>query len=156
MNAKPPDNLASSEDVSAEAGPVSGEGQFLDFAAKQAEWSQATFGSDEERGPIGPLKHLAKEVQEALANIQDEMEYVDCFFLVLDASRRAKIPASKLLELAFVKLEINKKRKWNKPTSDNPIEHDRSVDDIDPANGTASREQNSAGGERSEGQDNAG
>lgn len=101
---------------------------FLEFCEAQAEWSQATFGSDAERGPIGPLKHLAKEVQEALANIDDPMEYVDCFFLVLDASRRAKIPANRLLELAFEKLEINKRRKWNKPTSDDPVEHDRSAE----------------------------
>jgi len=98
---------------------------FLKFAEMQAEWSQATFGTDAERGPVGPLKHLGKEVQEALAHIDDPMEYVDCFFLVLDAARRAKIPANRLLELAFEKLEINKARKWSKPTSDDPVEHDR-------------------------------
>jgi hypothetical protein len=99
---------------------------FLAFAAEQAEWSQATFGADSERGPRGPLLHLAKEVQEALEHPTDPMEYVDCLFLTLDASRRAGFPAPRLLELAFEKLEINKRRKWNKPTSDNPVEHDRS------------------------------
>lgn len=105
--------------------------KFSEFCTAQAEWSQATFGTDAERGPVGPLKHLAKEVQEALANIEDEMEYVDCFFLVLDASRRAKIPAHRLLDLSFEKLEINKARKWNKPTSDDPVEHDRTKDGVD-------------------------
>ena len=62
------------EDRSAEAGQT-----FLEFARLQAEWSQATFGTDAERGPIGPLKHLAKEVQEALEHLDDHMEYVDCF-----------------------------------------------------------------------------
>ena len=33
--------------------------RFLEFAKAQAEWSQATFGLDSERGPVGPLKHLA-------------------------------------------------------------------------------------------------
>lgn len=103
--------------------------RFLDFVAQQAEWSQATFGTDLERGPIGPLKHLAKEVQEALANINDEMEYVDCFFLTLDAARRKGMTAKRLLDLSFKKLEINKKRKWNKPTSDDPVEHDRTSED---------------------------
>lgn len=116
---------------------------FLEFAEAQAEWSQATFGTDAERGPIGPLKHLAKEVQEALANIEDPMEYVDCFFLVLDASRRAKIPANRLLELAFEKLEINKARKWSKPTSDDPIEHDRSGEVVLPATEPASADDTS-------------
>lgn len=35
---------------------------FNQFWKDQAIWSQATFGTDEERGPVGPLKHLALEV----------------------------------------------------------------------------------------------
>src|SRR5688500_7375797 len=54
----------------------------------QAEWSQATFGSDDERGPIGALKHLAKEAVEAQAAPDDEEEYADCLLLILDAARR--------------------------------------------------------------------
>lgn len=104
--------------------------RFLQFVDAQADWSQATFGLDSERGPIGPLKHLAKEVQEALANIDDEMEYVDCFFLVLDAARRKGMTPNRLLDLAFEKLEINKRRKWNRPTSDDPVEHDRSAEGV--------------------------
>jgi hypothetical protein len=100
---------------------------FFEFAAAQAEWSQATFGSDSQRGPIGPLKHLAKEVRECLENPSDHMEYVDCLFLVLDASRRAGLPAQDLLEKAFEKLEINKLRQWGKPTSDDAVEHIRGL-----------------------------
>lgn len=98
---------------------------FLEFCEAQSEWSQATFGTDSERGPIGALKHLAKEVTEALENPSDEMEYVDCLFLVIDASRRAGISGQRLLGLAFEKLEINKARTWPKPTSDEPVEHVR-------------------------------
>lgn len=32
------------------------------FWERQAEWSEKTFGNDTERGPVGPLKHLALEV----------------------------------------------------------------------------------------------
>ena len=99
--------------------------RFIEFANAQAEWSQATFGLDTERGPQGPLKHLAKEVQECLADPTDRMEYADLLFLVLDASRRANIPASELLDSCFEKLEINKARTWSKPSSDEPVEHVR-------------------------------
>ncbi len=31
-----------------------------------SKWSQETFGSDAERGPIGPLRHLKLEADEAI------------------------------------------------------------------------------------------
>ena len=37
-----------------------------DFWNELDEWSSRTFGPTAHRGPIGPLKHLAKEVQETL------------------------------------------------------------------------------------------
>ena len=95
------------------------------FWEAQAEWSREVFGSDDERGPIGPLKHLAKEVQEAIQHPDDPMEYVDCLFLLFDAARRAGFVLVDLEHLAWEKLAINKARKWQKPTSDEPIEHDR-------------------------------
>lgn len=99
--------------------------RFEEFADAQADWSRATFGSDDVRGPVGPLKHLAKEVGECLSDPTDRMEYADLLFLVLDASRRAKIPANELLDLCFEKLAINKARTWSKPTNDDPVEHVR-------------------------------
>lgn len=33
---------------------------FTRLNTELSEWSQKTFGSDDERGPIGALKHLAK------------------------------------------------------------------------------------------------
>jgi hypothetical protein len=96
------------------------------FWIKHAEWSQATFGLDAERGPAGPLKHLAKEVSEALDHPRDLMEYVDCVFLAFDATRRAGFTYDELASALWTKLEINKSRKWPKPThSDEPVEHDR-------------------------------
>ena len=109
------------------------------FWNEQAEWSRATFGSDTERGPLGPLKHLEKEAREAQKEIVPRSEYcqeyykdnlkielADCLFLTLDAARRAGMTLDELLDTAFQKLEINKQRKWSKPTSDEPVEHIRS------------------------------
>jgi hypothetical protein len=93
-----------------------------------SEWSQATFGPDKERGPVGPLEHLAKEVKEALDCPSDMMEYVDLLFLTFDAARRAGFTYDQLLEWTWKKMEINKLRKWPKPTSDEPVEHIREED----------------------------
>lgn len=102
---------------------------FEQFCREQGGWSQDVFGSDAMRGPVGPLKHLRKEVEEALADPSDKMEYVDCFFLVIDAARRAGIGPTELLTLAEEKLAINRARKWAKPTSDEPVEHERGESD---------------------------
>lgn len=113
------------------------------FWDQQAEWSRATFGSDTERGPLGPLKHLEKEAKEAQENaewvqknpekfdgvkqntVELRTEIADCLFLTFDAARRAGMTLDELLDTAFKKLEINKKRKWNKPTTDGAVEHVR-------------------------------
>lgn len=98
--------------------------RFVLFWNAQSEWSRATFGSDKERGPVGPLKHLEKEAREAYAECDPmlrDMEIVDCLFLVCDAARRAGMTPDRLLTLANHKLAINKGRKWSKPTSDEPV-----------------------------------
>lgn len=96
-----------------------------DLCREHSQWSQATFGSDSERGPAGPLKHLKKECDEALANPSDKTEYADLFILVLDASRRAGIKPMQLIELAQAKLEVNKKRAWPAGNADEAVEHIR-------------------------------
>lgn len=123
--------------------------RYRDFWAYQSTWSQETFGTDKERGPMGPLLHLQKEVKEAIAEVYNpdsgtlvldrhgvkevidsdlHMEIVDCFFLVTDAARRSGLQFDDFMDLCFKKLEINQNRKWSKPTSDMPVEHDRSED----------------------------
>ena len=91
----------------------------------QAEWSQATFGDDSERGPVGPLKHLALEAVEAQENPKDLAEYADCFLLILDASRRAGYSIGDLIEGAVQKQSANEKRTWPKPTGDTPVFHNK-------------------------------
>jgi len=101
------------------------EGGWEAFFREVDAWGDATFGTPAERGPIGPLKHLAKEVQECLDNPTDPLEYVDCLFLVRDASRRAGLSGPQLLAYCWEKLNINRARTWPKPTSDGPVEHVR-------------------------------
>lgn len=95
------------------------------FWHEQAEWSQKTFGTDQERGPEGPLKHLAKEVEECLKNTKDLVEYCDLLFLVFDSTRRAGFTYDQLVTAAFDKLEINKSRKWGKASATEAVEHIR-------------------------------
>ena len=98
------------------------------FWRAQAEWSTATFGSDAERGPVGPLKHLEKEAREAYGETDVDrrrVEIADCLFLVIDAARRAGMTWDELVDTAWAKLAINKARQWQKPTSDGPVEHVR-------------------------------
>lgn len=99
------------------------------FWNAQAEWSRATFGSDAERGPLGPLKHLAKEVNEVIKDPTDLIEYADLLFLVCDATRRAGFTYDQLIEASWSKLAINKARQWQKPIrGDEAVEHDRSAE----------------------------
>jgi hypothetical protein len=79
---------------------------------EEAKWSQQTFGDDSIRGPIGPLKHLIAEAQEAMANPQDVTEFADCLMLVFDAARRAGFTYRQLKRAARRKLERNKRREW--------------------------------------------
>lgn len=102
-----------------------------DFWIAQADWSRATFGSDQERGPMGPVKHLQKEVLETLHELENgdlfqaKLELVDCLFLVFDAARRAGYSVTTLTQAAFEKLDINKSMEWVKQDSNEPMEHKR-------------------------------
>lgn len=128
------------------------------FHVEQAAWSQSTFGSDAERGPIGPMKHLAREVLTEMLGIpredvtailqkakhgdglSDVVEHADLQFLVFDSSRRAGFSFKDLLEACFKKLEINKARQWGPKTGDQPVEHIRGEQKAaEPAQPTASR-----------------
>lgn len=92
-------------------------------------WSQQTFGTDQQRGPLGALKHLEKEAVEAQEACQGrgdlQEELADCFLLILDASRRAGMQPPQLIEAARQKMEINKTRHWPAPVDDTPTEHVR-------------------------------
>jgi hypothetical protein len=101
--------------------------KFTDLIFEQSKWSQETFGTDAERGPIGPLKHLAKEASEAQANPKDIKEHADILILWLDASRRAGFKPMQVVEAALEKMKENKARKWPPKGSmpDEAVEHIR-------------------------------
>ena len=105
------------------------------LAKDRGEWSQKTFGRDNERGPLGPLKRLAMEVNEAVAELykQNELafqeELADCLLLLLDATRRGGLSLIALVALAEVKMVKNKGRKWPPPRPNGePVEHIRETD----------------------------
>ena len=88
--------------------------------AMHAVWSQATFG---DVGPIGPLKHLAKEAMEAAAAPGDISEWADMQFLLWDAQRRAGITDEQITQAMIDKLAVNKARQWPEPKDGEPRLH---------------------------------
>lgn len=85
-----------------------------------AEWSQATFGNV---GPVGPLKHLAKEAMEAAVEPDDLSEWADMQFLLWDAQRRAGVTDEQITQAMIDKLAVNKQRKWPEPKDGEPRLH---------------------------------
>lgn len=85
-----------------------------------AEWSQKTFGNV---GPVGPLKHLAKEALEAAAEPGHLDEWADIQFLLWDAQRNAGITDEQITAAMVAKLEVNKARKWPEPKDGEPRLH---------------------------------
>ena len=97
----------------------------LGLARDQSKWSQETFGSDAERGPIGALKHLQAEAQEAIDQPADITEYADCYLLIMDAARRAGFAFPQLIDAAVAKHRVCEGRNWPKPETgdDAPVFH---------------------------------
>lgn len=85
-------------------------------------WSRKTFGSDQERGPIGPLRHLKLEADEAIESNERD-EYADCLLLILDAARRAGFTYDYLIAVTLQKLAVCRTRTYPKPAPDEPVHH---------------------------------
>ena len=88
--------------------------------AEHAAWSQETFG---DVGPVGSLKHLAKEAMEAAEAPDDLSEWADLQFLLWDAMRRAGITEEELNAAMELKLSVNKARNWPEPKDGEPRDH---------------------------------
>ncbi|WP_052245139.1 dATP/dGTP pyrophosphohydrolase domain-containing protein [Halocynthiibacter namhaensis] len=99
-----------------------------DIYTAHAEWSEKTFGSD--RGPLGPLKHLIKEAEEAAECPEDPHEFADCIFLVFDAARRAGHDYDALAQAMLEKLEILKRRQYQKVADGEPSFHIKKAVDV--------------------------
>ena len=118
------------------------------LAEDQQSWSSQTFGGKDVRGPVGTLKHLAKEAVEAQAawvrlkemaadapladrvaaveDVQEEMG--DILILLLDAGWRAGLTPLDIIRAAGAKMSKNKARLWPQLADQNPnepTEHDR-------------------------------
>ncbi|WP_120496542.1 dATP/dGTP pyrophosphohydrolase domain-containing protein [Kiloniella sp. EL199] len=95
---------------------------FLKLYQAHQSWSEETFGT--EKGPIGPLRHLIDEAQEAIDCPDDITEYVDCLFLVTDAARRAGFSLDDLISAGFDKLEVLKGRSYKRTPEGEPSYHE--------------------------------
>lgn len=60
----------------------------------------------------GVLNHLIREIEEWRAEPGNRLEMADVFLLVLDAARKEGVTADALLEAAWLKLTINRHRRW--------------------------------------------
>ncbi|MDD3645498.1 MAG: DUF550 domain-containing protein, partial [Bacteroidales bacterium] len=56
-----------------------------------------------------------------------EMEFADCFMLLLDSAHHFSLNAEQLINLTREKLGVNKARKWGKPDANGVVEHIRDV-----------------------------
>lgn len=92
---------------------------------RHAAWSQETFG---DVGPIGPLKHLAKEALEAAAAPDDLSEWAGLQFLLWDAQRRAGISDGEITAAMEEKLKVNMARQWPEPKDGEPRLHIKEPD----------------------------
>ena len=95
------------------------------LADEVEDFTVKTMGPDNIRGPLPVVHHIHKEVQELLFDPYDIEEYADMLILILDGSRRAGYDTQDLLEAAFNKMIVNRKRKWGKPDENGVVEHIR-------------------------------
>ena len=91
---------------------------------EHSKFSTETFGSN--RNPIGPLKHLLKEVQEVIDEPSDSEEFADCLLLFIDAIRLNGHTFEDIIYAAFKKLEKNRNREWPPLNSEGYSEHKKS------------------------------
>lgn len=89
---------------------------FRTLEREHGEWADATFPGETMEQKI---KHLRSEVKELLAKPTDSDEIADCFLLVLNIARTAKVD---VLAAGRAKFEVCKKRKWAKQ-HDGTIHH---------------------------------
>ena len=101
---------------------------FNELRDKAVTFSDGTFGKG--RQAKAPIHHLVEEVQElldALKNEEDpEMEFADCFLLLIDAFRMHygnDVDMQKLIDAASKKLDICFQRKWGEPDKNGVVRH---------------------------------
>jgi hypothetical protein len=92
-----------------------------------AEWSAKIFKHETS---IQKLNHLTKEVDELKTAIFHEhgkydinMEFADCFILLLGAASLQGLTAYNIINIIECKMAINKNRIWGEPDGNGVVEH---------------------------------
>lgn len=97
-----------------------------DHIAHQRDWSTATFGPREKRGPLGPLAHIRKEVEEVAEDPSVLEEWVDVIILAFDGAWRAGHEPQAIIDAVKAKQAKNEARtwpRWQNFPEDEAIEH---------------------------------
>ena len=95
---------------------------------RQRDWSTRTFGPPTVRGPLGPLDHIRKELDEIEADPHDVGEWVDVIILAFDGAWRAGHEPIDILRAVHAKQARNELRTWpdwRGTDPDKAIEHVR-------------------------------
>ena len=110
---------------------------FLFWCYTHIGWSLSTFGPPEERGPLGPIDHLKKEVaefeKEAIKDYTSDdflEEATDLIHLVVDAVWRAGHTPMGFFKMLIFKQKKNIGREWpdwRSAPKDTAIEHVRTA-----------------------------
>lgn len=98
-----------------------------ELEADVKDWASGTFGTAQQRGPVGPLHHLAKEANETAEDPTNIVEYADCLIIFLDAMWRAGFTLQQVVDAAHSKMKVNRARKWPKAVEGKPCEHIKEV-----------------------------
>ena len=99
-----------------------------------SEWQHKTFESVECVNIAEHLRLEAIELKEAIETDEDSvspfkntklvgLEFADCLILLASCAKKYGFTSDELIELAFHKLEINKKRTWGKQNEDGTYTH---------------------------------
>jgi len=94
-------------------------------------WQRETFPQS---SPISKLHHLAEEIPELIEEIEKhyhnsgdlkatELEYADCFILLLGSAFMYGLKAEDIFRIIREKLEINKSRIWGTPDENGVVKH---------------------------------
>lgn len=78
----------------------------------QREWSTATFGPRDQRGPLGPLAHIRKELREVAEDPTALEEWVDVIILAFDGAWRAGHEPQQIIDAIRAKQTKNEARTW--------------------------------------------
>ncbi|MEP7738554.1 dATP/dGTP pyrophosphohydrolase domain-containing protein [Nocardioides sp. 31GB23] len=100
----------------------------IDHIENQRAWSIRTFGPRHKRGPLGPLAHIRKELDEVAAEPHDLEEWVDVMILALDGAWRAGHEPEQIIAAIKAKQAKSEARiwpDWRGVPADQAIEHVR-------------------------------